>query len=84
MLAACFIMDLLNRGGAEKIGKLGVPVRTLVSFEEHCEWHFDCRIVRRGAKLRKEIAAPSFSWASKSGSICRCLSRALRDPGYEP
>jgi hypothetical protein len=34
-LAACFIVDLPNLGGAEKIRKLGVPVRTLVSFEGH-------------------------------------------------
>jgi adenine phosphoribosyltransferase len=35
VLAACFIMDLPDLGGAEKIRKLGVPVRTLVSFEGH-------------------------------------------------
>jgi adenine phosphoribosyltransferase len=35
VLAACFIIDLPDLGGAEKIRKLGVPVRTLVSFEEH-------------------------------------------------
>src|SRR6202049_1462030 len=34
-LAACFIIDLPDLGGAEKIRKLGVPVRTLVSFEGH-------------------------------------------------
>jgi adenine phosphoribosyltransferase len=33
VLAACFIIDLPDPGGAEKIRKLGVPVRTLVSFE---------------------------------------------------
>jgi adenine phosphoribosyltransferase len=32
VLAACFIMDLPDLGGAEKIRKLGVPVRTMVSF----------------------------------------------------
>ena len=30
VLAACFIIDLPDLGGAEKIEKLGVPVRTLV------------------------------------------------------
>jgi adenine phosphoribosyltransferase len=35
ILAACFIIDLPGLGGAEKIRKLGVPVRTLVSFEGH-------------------------------------------------
>ena len=30
VLAACFIIDLPDLGGAEKIRKLGVPVRTLV------------------------------------------------------
>jgi adenine phosphoribosyltransferase len=35
VLAACFIVDLPELGGAEKIRKLGVPVRTLVSFEGH-------------------------------------------------
>ncbi len=33
--AACFIIDLPELGGAEKIRKLGVPVRTLISFEGH-------------------------------------------------
>src|ERR1700684_120771 len=35
VVAACFIVDLPDLGGAEKIKKLGVPVRTLVSFEGH-------------------------------------------------
>ncbi|HEX8827479.1 MAG TPA: phosphoribosyltransferase family protein, partial [Xanthobacteraceae bacterium] len=35
VLAACFVIDLPELGGAEKIRKLGVPVRTLVSFEGH-------------------------------------------------
>src|SRR6516225_4721776 len=35
VLAACFVIDLPDLGGAEKIRKLGVPVRTLVSFEGH-------------------------------------------------
>ena len=35
VLAACFIVDLPELGGGEKIRKLGVPVRTLVSFEGH-------------------------------------------------
>jgi adenine phosphoribosyltransferase len=35
VLAACFIVDLPELGGAEKIRKLGVPVRTLVAFEGH-------------------------------------------------
>jgi adenine phosphoribosyltransferase len=35
VLAACFIIDLPELGGAEKIRKLGVPVRTLISFEGH-------------------------------------------------
>jgi adenine phosphoribosyltransferase len=35
VLAACFVIDLPELGGADKIRKLGVPVRTLVSFEGH-------------------------------------------------
>jgi len=35
VLAACFIIDLPDLGGAEKIRKLGVPVRTLIGFEGH-------------------------------------------------
>jgi adenine phosphoribosyltransferase len=35
VLAACFIVDLPTLGGADKLRKLDVPVRTLVSFEGH-------------------------------------------------
>jgi len=35
VLAPCFIIDLPDLGGAEKIRKLGVPVRKPVSFEGH-------------------------------------------------
>jgi adenine phosphoribosyltransferase len=35
VLAACFIIDLPELGGAEKIRKLNVPVHTLISFEGH-------------------------------------------------
>jgi adenine phosphoribosyltransferase len=35
VLAACFIVDLPDLGGAEKLRKLDVPVRTLVSFAGH-------------------------------------------------
>jgi adenine phosphoribosyltransferase len=35
VIAVCFIVDLPELGGAEKIRKLGVPVRTLVSYEGH-------------------------------------------------
>src|ERR1700688_2019458 len=35
ILAACFIIDLPDLGGADKVRKLNVPVRTLVSFEGH-------------------------------------------------
>jgi adenine phosphoribosyltransferase len=35
VLAACFIIDLPELGGAKKIEALGVPVRTLVSFDGH-------------------------------------------------
>lgn len=35
VVAACFIVDLPDLGGAEKIRRLGVPVRTLVSFGGH-------------------------------------------------
>jgi adenine phosphoribosyltransferase len=35
VLAACFVIDLPDLGGAERLRKLGVPVRTLVSFEGH-------------------------------------------------
>lgn len=35
VVAACFMVDLPELGGAEKLRKLDVPVRTLVSFEGH-------------------------------------------------
>ena len=34
-LAACFIIDLPDLGGAAKLRALGVPVRTLIAFEGH-------------------------------------------------
>jgi adenine phosphoribosyltransferase len=35
VLAACFIIDLPDLGGADKLRKLEVPVRTLIGFEGH-------------------------------------------------
>ena len=35
VVAACFVIDLPDLGGAAKLRALGVPVRTLVSFEGH-------------------------------------------------
>ena len=35
VLAACFVIDLPELGGADKLRNLGVPVRTLVAFEGH-------------------------------------------------
>ena len=35
VLAACFVIDLPDLGGAEKLRKLDVPVRTLISFSGH-------------------------------------------------
>jgi adenine phosphoribosyltransferase len=35
VLAACFIIDLPDLGGAAKLRRLDVPVRTLVTFEGH-------------------------------------------------
>jgi len=35
VVAACFVIDLPDLGGAEKIRELGVPVRTLISFAGH-------------------------------------------------
>ena len=35
VLAACFIIDLPELGGAARLRKLDVPVRTLVTFEGH-------------------------------------------------
>src|SRR6201994_3844662 len=35
VLAACFIVDLPELGGAAKLRKLDVPVRTLLTFEGH-------------------------------------------------
>jgi len=35
VVAACFVIDLPELGGARKIESLGVPVRRLVSFEGH-------------------------------------------------
>jgi adenine phosphoribosyltransferase len=35
VLAACFVIDLPDLGGASRLRKLDVPVRTLISFEGH-------------------------------------------------
>lgn len=35
ILGACFVIDLPDLGGSKKLTDLGVPVRTLVSFEGH-------------------------------------------------
>ena len=35
VVAACFVIDLPELGGADKIRALGVPVRTLISFGGH-------------------------------------------------
>ena len=35
VLAACFVIDLPELGGADKLRKLDVPVRTLVAFAGH-------------------------------------------------
>jgi adenine phosphoribosyltransferase len=35
ILAACFVIDLPDLGGADKLRKLDVPVRTLITFEGH-------------------------------------------------
>jgi adenine phosphoribosyltransferase len=35
VLAACFVIDLPELGGADKLRKLDLPVRTLLSFEGH-------------------------------------------------
>jgi adenine phosphoribosyltransferase len=35
VLAACFVIDLPDLGGAERLRKLEVPVRTLISFPGH-------------------------------------------------
>jgi adenine phosphoribosyltransferase len=35
VVAACFVIDLPELGGADKIRALGVPVRTLVSYAGH-------------------------------------------------
>ncbi|MCC2096443.1 MAG: adenine phosphoribosyltransferase [Hyphomicrobiales bacterium] len=35
VVAACFVIDLPELGGARKIEALGVPVRTLMTFEGH-------------------------------------------------
>ncbi|MGL4637969.1 MAG: adenine phosphoribosyltransferase [Beijerinckiaceae bacterium] len=35
IVAACFIIDLPELGGAKKIEKLGIPVRTLMQFDGH-------------------------------------------------
>ncbi|ETR76838.1 adenine phosphoribosyltransferase [Afipia sp. P52-10] len=35
VLAACFVIDLPALGGADKLRKMDVPVRTLISFDGH-------------------------------------------------
>jgi adenine phosphoribosyltransferase len=35
VVAACFIIDLPDLGGADKLRAMDLPVRTLMSFEGH-------------------------------------------------
>jgi adenine phosphoribosyltransferase len=35
IVAACFVIDLPDLGGARKIEALGVPVQSLIAFEGH-------------------------------------------------
>ena len=35
VVAACFVIDLPDLGGADKVRALGVPVRALLAFEGH-------------------------------------------------
>lgn len=35
VVAACFVIDLPDLGGARRLEAMGVPVRTLVAFEGH-------------------------------------------------
>jgi len=35
IVAACFVIDLPEIGGAQRLRDLGVPVRTLMEFEGH-------------------------------------------------
>jgi adenine phosphoribosyltransferase len=35
VVATCFVIDLPDLGGAEKLRAMNVPVRSLVSFEGH-------------------------------------------------
>jgi len=35
VIAACFVIDLPDLGGAQKLRDLGVPVRTLLAFQGH-------------------------------------------------
>ena len=35
VVAACFVIDLPDLGGAKKLAALGVPVRSLIAFEGH-------------------------------------------------
>jgi adenine phosphoribosyltransferase len=35
IVAACFVIDLPDLGGAKKLAALGVPVRSLIAFEGH-------------------------------------------------
>jgi adenine phosphoribosyltransferase len=35
VIAACFVIDLPDLGGADKLRAIGVNVRTLIGFEGH-------------------------------------------------
>jgi adenine phosphoribosyltransferase len=35
VLAACFVIDLPELSGVDKVPKMNVPVRMLISFERH-------------------------------------------------
>ena len=55
VVAACFIIDLPDLGGADKLRKMDVPVRTLISFERALSGAITASD-RLGADLRGPVA----------------------------
>ncbi len=57
VLAACFVIDLPELGGADKLRKMDVPVRTLISFEG----------IRRAAPRRHTASVIQYAGSGTAG-----------------
>ncbi len=76
VLAACFVIDLPDLGGADRLRKLGVPVRTLVSFEGHSR-----RAARRRSRCADRPGARPGPKPRRTG-CARSVSRCRKPPRW--